>query len=389
MIRTVYLYRNLTRNVRRTILTCLAVALPIVIFVLSVAVIDAIEAYFENSVKQLRLVVMHKASMVADLPSGYRTKIEAMDPGRMRLRSVCAIDWIGGKVEGNPQQLSTLGADVDTFVATFPEYDLAQDEIDAWLRDRQAIIVGRATAEQFGWKKGDRVTIRPSLPPYSPMEFRIVSTAPNAQDPVTNWFRRDYLQEKRKEAGFPEGYTGFFFIKCATQTDLDYFRTAIDELFARSPDETRTQDEKTFMNEFITQQFNLPRNLAILASVTVFVAVMAAANTMAMNFRDRSNEVAVLKSLGFSGGLILAQVLAESLLLCGVGGLGGAFVPWFAFMHTPLRNVTIPIIMHLDISLVVCAQALLISLGIGVVAAVWPSWLALRMKVVSALRNLE
>src|SRR5947208_15539783 len=129
----------------------------------------------------------------------------------------------------------------------------------------------------------------------------------------------------------------FYFVKCASKEDLDYYRTAIDKEFAQSPDQTRTQDEKSFMNEFVTQQFNLPRNLMILASVTVFVAIMAAANTMSMNFRDRLNEMATLKAVGFERGFMIVLVQGESLLICAVGGLLGALLPYVALMHSPLE----------------------------------------------------
>ena len=389
MLRLTYLYRNLSRNPMRTLLTCAAVALPIMTFVLSMAVVDGLERFLDNSAKQLRLAVVHKTSIINPLPAGHRQKIESLDPTRTRLLSVCAMRWIGGKIERDPRPLSTLAVDADTFPYTFSDYELTQEEIDAWTRDRQAIIVGYATAGQFGWKTGDRITIHPSVPPHTPIEFHVVSTAPKAPDPITNWCRRDYIEEKLKELDYPEGMISFLFVKCADKADLDYYRVAIDELFARTPDETKTQDEKAFMNEFITQQFDLPRNLTILASVTVLVAVLAAANTMSMNFRDRSNEVAILKSMGFGGRLIFAQIQSESLLLCGIGGLLGALAPYVAFTLTPLKNVTLPLILHMDIRPVVCAQALAVSLAIGVVAAIWPSWLALRMKVVTALRNLE
>jgi putative ABC transport system permease protein len=389
MLRTLYLYRNLTRNVRRSALTCAAVALPIMIYVLSMAVVDGVEGFLDNSAKQLRLAVTQKTSIINPLPSGHRAKIEALDPGRQRLLSVCGMRWIGGKIERDPRLLSTLAADVDTFVATFPDYQLTPKEVEAWTRDRQALIVGPATAGQFGWHVGDRVTILPSVPPYTPMEFHIISTAPEAKDRLNNWCRRDYLEEKLKEQDMPQGFVSFYFVKCTNQADLDYFRVAIDDCFARSPDETKTQDEKAFMNEFVTQQFDLPRNLSILAGVTVFVAVMAAANTMSMNFRDRANEVAILKSMGFSGTMIFTQIQAESLLLCGIGGVLGALTPYVAFMHTPLKDFTVPLIQHLEVPLSLCGHALLVALLIGLVAAIWPSWQALRMKVVVALRNLE
>lgn len=389
MLRTLYLYRNITRNLLRTLLTCAAVAFPITVYVLSTAVVDGIERFLDNSARSLRLAVTHKASVVNPLPEAYLAKIQSLDPTRTRIISVCGMRWIGGKIPGNKRPLSVLAADMDSFHATFPEYNLTSEELDAWQRDRRALIAGYGTAGQFGWKAGDRITIQPSVPPYTPMEFRVISIAPDAHDPVTLWCRRDYVEEEIKRFGAPEGLISFAFVKCATQEDLNRFRVAIDELFARSPDETKTQDEKSFMSNFITQQFDLPRNLTILSWVTVFVAVMAAANTMSMNFRDRTNELAVLKSLGFSGWLVFSQIQLESLLLSLTGGLIGALGPYVAFTYTPLRDFTVPLIQHLEVKPIVCAEALLISLCIGVTAAAWPSWRALRMTVVSALRNME
>lgn len=389
MLRLTYLYRNLTRNRLRTGLTLAAVALPIMIYVLSMAVVDGVERFLENSARQLRLAVTQKASIVNPLPAGHRPKIEALDPTRTRLISVCALRWIGGKIERDPRPLSTLGVDHDTFAATFPDYRLTPEELDVWARDRRALIAGRATARQFGWKVGDRVTIHPSVPPYIPMEFNIISTAEDAEDPITLICRLDYIEERLKEEGWAQGLVNFFFVKCATKADVDDYTVAIDELFAGSTHETKTQDEKAFMNEFITQQFDLPRNLTILAGVTVFVAVMAAANTMSMNFRDRTSEIATLKSMGFGSRFVFTQIQAESLLLCTIGGLTGAMGPYIAFMHTRLGNLTVPLIQHLEISPTVVLEALAISVLIGIIAAVWPSWLAMRMKVVTALRSLE
>jgi len=388
-LRLLYLYRNLTRNWLRTLLTCAAVALPIVIYVLSAAVIEGLESYLDNSAKQLRLAVTHKSSIINPLPAGHRAKIESLDPTRTRLTAVCGLRWIGGRVENVSTPLSTIAADADTFFATYPDHQLAPDEIEAWQRDRQAIIVGRATAGQMGWNKGQRISILPTLPPYHPIEFHVISVAEDAEDPVTNWFRRDYLEELLDETGAPTGLVSFLFVKCATKADLDHYRVAIDQFFAGSIDETKTQDEKAFINEYITQQFNLPRNLAILCAVTVFVAVMAAANTMSMSFRDRTNEFATLKSMGFGRWFTFVLIQSESLLLCAAGGLAGALVPFGLFTWTPLKDYPVPLIQTLYIQPVVCVRAVGMSLLIGVAAAIWPSWQVLRLKVVEALRSLE
>lgn len=389
MLRTTYLYRNLTRNRVRTLLTLAAVGLPITIYVLSTAVVTGLEDFLDNAAKQLRLAVTHKASLINPLPASYVRKIESLDPERKRIVSVCGLRWMGGKVPDSPIPLSALGVDAETFAATFPEYQLTADEEAAWLRERQAIVVGYGTAAKFGWKVGDRITVKATVPPYLAMEFRIISLGEKSSDPVTLWYRRDYLEESMRSSGVPSDLLSFIYVKCATRGDLDYFRGAIDELFARTPDETKTQDEKTFMNEFITQQFNLPRNLTILAWVTVSVAVMASANTMSMNFRDRGAELAVLKALGFRGGTVFGLIQVESWLLCLLGGLMGALVPYVAFTHTALKDYPLPVILHLKIPVAVCMQALLISLVIGAAAALWPAVSAYRLTAVQALRNLE
>ncbi|HWL92079.1 MAG TPA: ABC transporter permease, partial [Phycisphaerae bacterium] len=358
-LRLIYLYRNLSRNPLRTVLTCMAVALPIVIYVLSMSVVDGLQLFLENSVKQLRLAITQKTSIVNPLPAGHRAKIEALDPSRKHIVAVCGLRYIGGQRPGEPVPLSTLAVDHDTFVAAFPENNLTPQEIEEWNKHRQAIMVGQGTAADMGWKVGDRITIFPSVPPYVNIEFRVVSTLPDATDIVTNWCRRDYLEEILKKE-YPEaasaGGSGegpfsqvtFFFVKCASKADLDLYRRKIDEAFRGSRDETKTQDEKTFMNEFIKQQFDLEKNLTLLSGITVLVAVLAAANTMSMNFRDRINEVATLKSLGFGGGFAFTLIQTESLLLCAIGGLIGSLGPFIAFSYTPLKNWTIPFIQTLQ-----------------------------------------
>src|SRR6266404_9580894 len=138
-----YVFSNLTRNLPRTVLTCAGVAAPLAIFVWSVVIVDGIDTLLENSAKQLRLAVIHKTSLVSLLPAAYREKIESLDPTRARLRSVCAVRWLGGRVENDPRPLSTIAADPDTALTTFPEAYRSDVERAAWLRDRQAIVVGR------------------------------------------------------------------------------------------------------------------------------------------------------------------------------------------------------------------------------------------------------
>ena len=303
---------------------------------------------------------------------------------------MCGFRWLGGKIPNDPRPLSTLAADADTFALAFPEHLRNQPELDAWLRDRQALLAGRATADRFGWHMGDHVTIIPSVPPYSPLELHVIAlTAPDAADPITCFCRRDYVEEEIRRGGWLPDLLNFVFVKCASYADLEYFRGEIDRTFANTPDATFTQDEKAFMNQYVTQQFNLPRNLTILATITILVAVLAAANTMSMSFRDRLSEYATLRAIGFRGRSVFGMIQIESLALCVLGGLVGAVGPYVAFTYTPLKDWTVPLIQTLHVRPIVCAYAVGIAALIGVAAALWPAWLASRLRVVEAFRALE
>lgn len=384
-----YLFANLTRNPLRSLLTCAAVALPIIVFVLSESVVEGVDSALDRAALQLRLAVVNKSSIINPLPIGHRAKIESLDPTHREIVSVCGLRWIGGKLDNDPRPLMTLGVDSDTFPQTFPEWELKPAELENWRRDRQALVIGRGVAEQFHWKIGDKVTINPSVPPYTPMQFNVVAIGNDQTDPMNNFFHLEYLIEECKLAHLPAEVASFFYVKTGSRAALDRYKREIDALFANSPDATATQDEKAFAMQFITQQFDLPTNLRILSLVTVFVAIMAAANTMSLNFRDRFAEYATLKALGFPGGFVLSLVQIESLVLCGLGALVGAAAPYLAFTQTPLKNVTVPLIQHLDILPATCGWALVIGVSIGLLAGLAPSLVALRLKVVNALRMLE
>lgn len=386
------LLRNLGRNPRRSALTVAAVAMPVVILVLSFTIVAQLNRFLDDSAAQLRLAVAHKTSIINPLPYGHKARIAALDPQKRDIIAVVGIAWIGGVLANDREPLTTMGVDADEFPIAFTDHLLTQQERDAWQRDRRALIVGRSTAAKMGWKVGDRVTIRASIPPYSEFSFNVISTAPKAIDPVANWCHLSYVFEERARSGLPESsvdLVSFLFVKCSGRAALERYRVEIDRLFENTPDETQTQDEKAFLNQFISQQFDLPTNLTLLALITIAVAVLAAANTMNMSFRDRIGEAATLRALGFSARFGAWLSLTESVLLCGIGGCVGVLAPVIAFGYTPIGDVQIPLIVRLEIGPGVCVVALTLALAIGAIAGAWPAIQGGRLRVIDALRSLE
>lgn len=389
MLWVAYFLRSLLRNPLRLALTVAAIALPMGIYVLSNSIVKEMDDTLSNAAKQLRLVVAHRSSLANPLPSGYRAKIESLDPTRKRLLTVCGVRYIGGRVEPDLRPLPTLAVDADTFVATFPEYDLSPQEQEAWIRDRRAIVVGPGSGKVYGWNAGDRITIQPSVPPYLPMQLNVVCRARQSRDPITNWCRRDYFDAELEAFGEMGSFVNFFFVKCASEADVAHFRAAIDELFATSLDPTRTLDDRAFMNEFITAQLDLPRNLSLLGFISVLVAVMAAANMLKMNYRERISELVTLKALGFGAGTLRALAQVESVFVCVAGGAIGAMVPYVALTHSPLKDLPVPLIQQIRIQPEICVKAVVVSAVVAVVTAYWAAGPAVRTPVCEGLRSLE
>jgi putative ABC transport system permease protein len=388
MLRLAYLWNNLHRKPLRTTLTIVAVAMPIFVYVLGMAIVRNVELFLEQSVKQMRLVVVQKSSIINPLPAAHRGRIQALDPSGREIVSVCGMRWFGGRVPDTQTENYFIAADVDSFPDTYPEFKMTAEQIERWRNDRRAAVVGRAPAKQYGWKEGQTITLEATVPPYLPMEMLIVAIPPDAIDSETSFMRYDYLNEALKQFNFMADRYSFIFVKCASRDDVIEYRNRIDAEFARTENETKTQDEKSFMETFIAAQFDLPTRLRLLSYVVVAVAIMAAANTMMMTFRDRVGEYAVFKALGFSSRFVSVMLVAESTLLALIGGVVGAGLPYLAFNYTAFRDWRVPQLGLIQIRTDLLLEGIAVTAIVGLAAALFPAARVANLKVVQAFRRI-
>lgn len=388
MLRLQYLLNNLLRKPLRTLLTIVAVAAPIFVYVLGMAIVRNVDLFLEQSVQQMRLAVVQKSSIINPLPAAHRRKIESLDPTGTHIVSVCGMRWFGGKVPGTQTEIPFIAVDVDTFPRTYPELKLTQAQIKLWNSDKRAAVVGRGPAGSLGWKEGDLITVKSTVPPHITQEMLIVAIPPDAIDAEVSYLRYDAFNDRLKELGFLPDRVSFFFVKCGSRADVWKYRDEIDALFAMESEKTKTQDEKAFMESFISAQFDLPNRLRMLSYVVVSVAILAAANTMMMTFRDRVGEYAVFKALGFSSRSVATWLTAESALLSLIGGLVGAGIPFLAFNYTFLKNVRLPQLGILQVRTDLLMESLVVTLIVGLVAAAFPAHRAAKLHVIEAFRRL-
>jgi putative ABC transport system permease protein len=272
----------------------------------------------------------------------------------------------------------------------YPEFILPKEQLQAWLADREGAVVGRWTAERYGWQVGDRVPIQATIyrkkDGSSTWEFNIVGIYDGAKDGTDTTqflFRYDYFDEARI---WGQGIVGWYLVKIADPEAAPQVASRIDALFANSPNETKTETEKALAQGFADQVGNIGAMITAIVTAVFFTMLLVAGNTMAQAVRERTGELAVLKTLGYTNRQVLALVLGESLFLTVLGGglglgiaalfisLGGdptgGFLPIFYF---PGRDVALGI-------------ALIVALGLA--AGALPSRQATRLRIVDALRRV-
>jgi putative ABC transport system permease protein len=309
---------NLGRRKLRTALTVGSFAVALFLFGLLATIQNGFSGGLEVAGVD-RLVVINRVSLIQPLPISYGDRLRRL-PG---IRRVTFASWFGGVYQDRKNFFPQFAIDSATFRDVFPEFVVGEAEWKAFLADRQGCVAGRTLADRFGWKVGDRIPIQGTI--FSgtwEFNLRAIYDGRRPQDDTSQfWFQRAYLEEKGPEWG--RGIVGWYTVTIDDPDHALAVSRAIDESFANSTWETRTQTEKAFAASFVAQMGNIQLLLGTVGSVVFFTLLLVTANTMATAVRERTTEHAVLKALGFSDGFVLRLVLAESTLTALAGGAIG------------------------------------------------------------------
>ncbi len=404
-----YLLKHLRRNWVRTTSTVLAMALCIFLFCTLQSVLAAIDALLESSSAN-RLVTRHAVSLVFNLPLSYENRIQSVP----WVKRVARTSWFGGslpaKKEGKADEgdssttdwsnfFQNMAVDAEPFFAMYPEYQVPPDQFQAFLQDLRGCVIGRKLAEKFGWKVGDTFFLESFIPPYRKRDgpFEFVVRAIYDVDPVrypsadrnSMFFHYKHLYEATGRGVGAGTYT----VEITDPNQAGAVSKAIDELFANSDAQTRTETEKAFQAGFISMAGNLALLLNGIGLAIAFTILLVTANTMSMAVRERRTEIAVLKTLGFSSGQVMGLIVAEALLLGILGGalgIGSSLALTWTLTHTPgIKDVLAGIgLSELTLRPVVAALGFAVSLFLGFAAGVVPALSAYRSRITDMLRTV-
>jgi putative ABC transport system permease protein len=318
MTLTSFIRKNAFRNKRRSALTVISIAFSMLLLTLLLILYRSFYLNDGSTESNLRLIVRHRVSLSFSLPGYYREKIRAV-PGVV---AVVPFDWFGGTyIDDKPEHsFAQLGTDPEEFFQVYRDEFMPADQIAAWQHDRQGVIVDTTLATRYGWKIGDRIFLKRNVYPVD-LELNVCGIFHTSPDDLSIYFNSKYLEEAVSSVN---GQAGLYGILAASPQDASRIARTIDDMFHNSPQPTRTETEKAFGLEFVAMLGNVKVFILSICAAVLFTTLLVSANTMAMSIRERTREVSVLKTLGFTKPTLLGLFVGEAVTLSLAGGLLGS-----------------------------------------------------------------
>ena len=377
------IFANLFRKKIRLILTIGSFAVALFLFAFLAVVKGAFNRGADIAGAD-RLVIINRISIINPLPLSYRDKILRI-PG---VKAITHNNWFGGVYQDEKNFFPQFAIDVENQRKVIPELVVPDDQWANFVKDRQGAIAGAKTAQRFGWKVGDRIPIKTTIFGGTNIwEFNldgIYHSERAGGDESQFWFQWDAFEE-----GVPKSFKdniGWYVVKLDSPDDAVRVSKVIDDMFANSPYETKTETESAFAAGWVKQFGNIEFLILSIGGVVFFTLLLVTGNTMAISVRERIGELAVLKAIGFSDRTILFFVLGESLVIALVGGLLGLGL---AALAIPVLGAALNgLLPTLILSPAILSLGLGTALLVGIVSGLLPGIGAMRMRVVNALRRV-
>ena len=379
----VLIRKNLLRRKLRAILMIVSILIAFAIYGVMASFERAFNAGQDRATPD-RLVVLNKINLTQPLPISYYNRAAAIDG----VAQISHISWFGGYYQEPKNFLAAFAVDPESWMKLRDsDFVFSPEARTAFIRERTGILVGARMLEKWGWKVGDHVPISSSI--YSQKngsrawDFTIVgSFAARIPQADTNLMLMgyDYFNETRS---FGKDLINWMMLRTTSVAVNERVANAVDGMFANTPYETTTDSEKAFQKSFAAQLGNVALIVELVVGAAFVTILMIVGNTLVMTVRERTREIGVLKTLGFSGSRILRMVLGESILLALIGGLPGLGVA--LLLITQVRGSLMSFVPTLSLYPDIAAAAVGLMVVFGIITGLVPALNAMRLNVVTAL----
>ncbi len=378
--------KNVRRNPIRTFLTIasLSVSLSLAMILISFSTING--EVTSSTVGFNRIIVMSAQGFSQPVPIARLNEVRAL-PG---VTGATTFSWFGGKYNEEVMPFAQFGVDPDVFLSIYDEFKMPVDQVKAWQGDKTGCIIGRKLATERKIQVGDRLPLKDGVYPF-PLDLTVrgIFDGPTNTDLRACYFHWSYLDDGVKKIRVESaGNAGVIVARCKDEARMVSICKEIDESTANSDSPTKTQSEEAFGQMFAEMVGDF-KWIIIGIGLAVGVSLLCVtANAMAMALRERTTEIAVLKAIGFGKSLIVVLILAESMLIAGIGGLFGAIGIKIVCDYVDLSRYSGGMLPFFYVPWNTAIAGLSVALMIGLFSGFFPASRASRLSVVNGLRKV-
>jgi putative ABC transport system permease protein len=377
----VLIWAGLWRKKTRTILTMLSIVVAFLLFGLLQGINQGIKTGSGDSGNH-RLWTTSRMSAVTSMPVSLIPRIQAVKG----VETIAHLSFFGGYFQDAKNPIPAFATNVDKLAVVYPELNITPAQIAAMQTTRPGALIGRRLANKYNWKVGDKIPVNTTIWTNSDgsnaWAFDIVGifdpTPAFERSPLgaAFWINYDYWDEARK---FDNHRIHQYIIQIDDPKNAAAISAQIDKLSENSPQETRTQTENAALQSQLKQLADINFIANAIVGAVMFTLLFLTANTMMQSVRERIPELAVLRTLGFSGNTVSTFVLIESLMLCLFAAVVGLVLSLGALKL--VGTVLGPI----KFNPIVAAAGLIIAVVLAFISGLPPALRAQRLNIVDAL----
>jgi putative ABC transport system permease protein len=376
-------FKNTLRNKRRSFLTISSIAVSLCLLGILLAMYHALFYSEQTPGQALRLVVRHKVSLAQPIPRSYEEKVRRV-PG---VKEVSAWNWYGGTYKDKNDSknfFARMAVEPAPFLRIRTQLEMPEGERQAFVRERTGCIVSKDLAQKLGFKIGDRVTLQGDIYPGT-LELKVIGIFADPDAENTLFFNVDYLRETQ-----PVGRRSFnsvVAVLASNTADVPKITKAVDEMFANSSPPTKTESEQQFALSFVAFLGNIKLFLLSISAAVTFTILLVSGNTMAMSVRERIKEVGILKTLGFTNGMILNLIIGEAVSIALIGGIAGTLLATVLAAGMGKAAASSGLQLHnMSITPLTGLLCLGIAVLLGFISSFIPAWNAARTNILDSLK---
>ena len=378
-------WAELFRRKTRTFLTLVSILAAFLLF----GLLDGVRASFDEAGQSAngaqRLQTGSRLSFIQTLPISLLPRIKQVEG----VADTTYANWFGGAYQDPRNQIFSFAV-APNYLDLYPEIKVDPAQLEAFHATRTGILVGEKLMSRFGWKVGQKIPLQSTIFPNSDgsknWAFDIVGVLHGGDDANAGWNSQLLLLHYKyfeESTPYVDGDVGWYVSRVTDVNQADRIAKAIDALSRNSDHETKTMTEQAATANWMKQMADIGLIVGSIMGAVFFTLLLLTGNTMAQAVRERTSELAVLKTIGFTSTSVLLMVLAESVLLVLIGGLAGVALSTVVGSGASAASGGMINIPALGLDGWVTAIGLMVAIGLLVGAL--PAIRAMRLNNVDAL----